>query len=235
MRTQANVEATDRWRRFPAALDGQVAAGAACWVLLVVFFAGQAVAQAASRAPYSLTGNYISELGSTACGPFTLATYHAQVCSPLHDVMNATFVVSGLLALLGAVLTRRAWPARRLSAAGLVLLGLGGVGQAVAGLRPENVDLGLHSLGAFFGIAGSNVGLLLLGCAVWRARRGFGTATVATGAVGLVGFVLTGAAPEAGFAVGTVERLAVYPMVLWMIGTGAVLLLTARRGSRLAA
>jgi hypothetical membrane protein len=233
---QVSLEAARTQRRFPAALDGQVGTGAACWVLLVVFFVGQAVAQAASRAPYSLTGNYISDLGNTACGPFTLATYHARVCSPLHAVMNATFVVSGLLALLGAVLTRRAWPPRRLSGAGLVLLGLGGVGQAVAGLRPENVDLGLHSLGALFGIAGSNVGVVLLGCAVWRARLGFGIVSVLVGAVGLVSFVMTAAAPEAGLAVGAVERLAVYPMVLWMIGTGTVLLRSAsRRGSSPAA
>ena len=99
-------------RQFPASADRQVALGAACWVLTVVFFIGQAVAQAASTVPYSLAGNYISDLGNTACGTFTQGAYRADVCSPLHGVMNATFVVTGLLMLGGAVGTRRAWPRR---------------------------------------------------------------------------------------------------------------------------
>lgn len=43
-----------------------------CWVLLVSFFIGQAIAQAASAAPYSLIDNNIRDLGSTTCGPIAI-------------------------------------------------------------------------------------------------------------------------------------------------------------------
>jgi hypothetical membrane protein len=210
--------------RFPVSMDRQVAIGGACWALTVLFFVGQAVAQAASTVPYSLSGNYISDLGNTACGPFTLGTYHTVVCTPLHDVMNATFVVSGLLTLAGAIGTWRAWPRRRLTTAGLVLLVLAGAGQMLVGFRPENVDIALHGIGALFGIGGANVGVVLLGGAMWRTRRWVAVLSLAVGAVGLVSFLLLGSAPSLGLGIGLVERLAGYPVVVWMIAIGGYLL-----------
>lgn len=211
-------------RGFPASTDRQVAAGGACWVLTVVFFVGQGVVQAASTAPYSLTANYISDLGNTACGPFSLDGYHTVVCSPLHDLMNGMFVLAGLLTLAGAVLTRRAWPRRRLTAAGLVLLGLAGAGEVLVGFRPENVDIALHELGAVFGIGGANVGVILLGAGVWRARRWIAIFSLAAGVLGVAGFLLLSSAPSLGLGIGLVERLAGYPVVAWMMVVGGYLL-----------
>ena len=219
-------------RRFPAALDDRVAIGGACWVLTVVFFVGQAVAQAASTAPYSLRGSYISDLGNTACGPFALGTYHADVCSPLNGLMNATFVVSGLLSIAGPILTQRAWPSRRLTAVGLALLALGGAGEVLVGFRPENVNIGLHGLGAAFGIAGANLGVLLLGIGVWSARRWTAILSLVVGAVGVVCYLQLGSPPALALGIGLVERLAAYPLVVWQIAVGAFLLWSAIRSER---
>jgi hypothetical protein len=68
-------------REFPASLTRQVIFGAACWALSTAFFVDQAIVQAASARPYSLAANYISDLGSTACGPLSLGGYHASGCS----------------------------------------------------------------------------------------------------------------------------------------------------------
>jgi hypothetical protein len=62
------------------------------------------VAQVAVAAPFSLLDNNISDLGASTCGPIAIGAYRAGVCSPWHPVMNATFVVSGLLTAPGAVL-----------------------------------------------------------------------------------------------------------------------------------
>ncbi|WP_338201541.1 DUF998 domain-containing protein [Candidatus Nephthysia bennettiae] len=211
-------------RQFPASADRQVALGAACWVLTVVFFVGQAVAQAASTVPYSLAGNNISDLGNTACGTFTQGAYRADVCSPLHGVMNATFALTGLLMLSGAVGTRRAWPRRRLTTAGLVMLVLAGAGEVLVGFRPENVSLGFHALGAVFGIAGANVGVLLLAVAVWRTSPWTAILSLVVGVLGLVSFLLFVSAQSLGLGTGLVERLAGYPVVVWMIVVGCSLL-----------
>jgi hypothetical membrane protein len=214
---------------FPAARTWPVAAGGACWSLLLVFFVGQAVAQAAVAAPFSLVDNNISDLGATTCGPLAIGDYRAEVCSPWHPVMNATFVVSGLLTAIGAVLSRRAWPAGRRAAWGLALLVLSGAGEVLAGLAPEDVNPVVHVAGSIVGILGLNVAVLLLGTALWAVRRGLGGAALLAAAVGLFGFFF---APAAGLPTGLSERLAGYPGVVWLIGVGALLLQEAVRPTR---
>lgn len=222
-----SIDGRPRASAFPASLERPVVAGAVCWVLTAVFFAGQAVAQIASRAPYSLAHNEISDLGSTTCGPISVFGYHAYTCSPLHVVMNAAFIALGVLTMLGVAGTYRAWPRRRLTITGLALLSLAGVGAVVAGLAPENVNPGLHVIASVAGILGGQIAIVLLGLAVWRSRRWVGIFSIALGVVGLFGFFV---APSAGIATGTAERIAGYPFGVWMIGVGLFLL---RSGSGL--
>jgi hypothetical membrane protein len=208
---------------FPAAMTRPVVFGAACWALSVAFFVDQAIAQAATTRPYSLATNFISDLGSTACEP-AAAGAHLDVCSPLHGLVNGTFIVVGLLHTVGAIATRRAWPPRALATAGLVLLAIAGTGLTVAGLAPENVDLGLHTVGALYGIVCLNAAMVLLGAALLGPARGLGVLALAAGITGLVGFVLfVGSGVPAGIA----ERIAVYPPDAAIIVLGAFLLRSA--------
>ena len=209
---------------FPAVLSRSVAFGGACWSLLVLFFVGQAIAQAAVATPYSLLDNNISDLGVTTCGPFDFGDYHAEICSPWHVVMNAAFVVAGLLTAAGAILSWRAWPAVRRSAWGLALLVLSGAGEVAAALAPADVNPVLHVAASIAGILGLNVAVLLLGTALWSGRRGLGAAALFAAAVGLFGFFV---APAAGPPTGLSERLAGYPGVLWLIATGGLLFRSA--------
>lgn len=221
-------QASGRASTFPAALDGRVQLGAAAWVLTVVFYAGQAAAQVAMRSPYSLRTSYISDLGRTTCGPVDVGSYHAVICSPLHGVMNAAFVAVGLLMALGAIGTRRAWPQRRTATWGLALVAIGGLGQLLVGLVPEDANLGLHSAAALLGIPVPAIGLLLLGSAVWRSGRWVALLSLLCGAVGLLGFLVFVLVPSSALGAGLTERVAVYPTTLWTTTVGAYLLWCAR-------
>src|ERR1700737_1918360 len=117
MRTDAAVE-----HRFYGDLaasprsDWRTRLGAVCWLLTGEYFVARPIVAAAWPRPYSYLHNYISDLGNTACGPFAYSqTTSVYVCSPLHPLMNASFVVVGLLTVAGAVLTWRAWPRRWLT------------------------------------------------------------------------------------------------------------------------
>jgi hypothetical membrane protein len=214
---------------FPAMLTKQVVFGGFCWLLTLTFFVGQIIAQSQMSTPYSLATNEISDLGVTTCGPVTVFTYHAIVCSPLHTVMNGTFIVTGLLFLLGIIGTCRAWPRRRLTIWGLAFLALAGTGEILAGLAPENVNPGLHVFSALLGIPGASIGLLLLGTAVWRGQRWVGIFSLLCGTVGLFGFFI---APSTGLAIGVAERLASSPTVVWMMALGGFLLWSAARSQK---
>lgn len=200
--------------------------GGIAWILSVVYFAGQAVAQAVWTTPYSLVDNRVSDLGSTACGR-TLA--HTYVCSPLHTVMNATFVLTGLLILGGLFLTRGAWPRRRLTTWGLVFLFVAGAGTILIGLSPENVNVPLHLLGAL-NIPAGNIAMLLIGLAVRRDRPGLALASVLLGGVGLLG-LLSGPPLVAltGHGGGLAERIALYPLIVWMVAVGLSLVRSSAR------
>src|SRR5215217_702957 len=227
----------DQSSRMPSRLG--LLLGGASWILTLLYFIGQLVAQAAWKTPYSLLDNRVSDLGNTGCGR-TLA--NAYICSPLHVVMNATFVVTGVLILLGLFLTRSIWPRRRLTTWGLILLGVAGVGRILIGLSPENVNVLFHVIGAL-NIPTGNAAMILLGLAIWhehlgrRSRRASKRdphgASAASGAIELAWFsVLSGVIGFLGLLVGPflviltghggglAERIALYPLIIWLIVFG---------------
>lgn len=195
--------------------------GAICLVLTLWFFIGQPITQAASRAPYSLIDNNISDLGSTTCGPISVFTYTAYTCSPLHVIMNLTFVGVGLLTILGILGTRRIWPSRPMTRFGVGLLLVSGADEILAGLAPEDVQPGLHVFASVLGIGGANLGILLLGLTVWRAQPWVGVMSVLLSGIGLFGLLI---APSLGIGTGAAERVAGYPVVMWTILIGGFLL-----------
>jgi hypothetical membrane protein len=211
---------------FPASVSRQVAFGAACWTLSVAVFVVQAIAQAAFTRPYGLATNFISDLGNTACGPYVDGGYHANVCSPLHVLMNGTFIAVGVCHVAGAICTRRAWPRGSLPGVGLVLLALAGVGVILAGLAPENVNLSLHSFGALFGLSCLNAAMILLGAALFRVTRPLAIAALVAGIVGALGSIVF-VNSLAGVPVGTAERIADYPATAMVVVFGLALLWSA--------
>jgi hypothetical membrane protein len=213
-------------KAFPASLSRQVGFGAACWTLSVAIFVVEAIAQAAFTRPYGLATNFISDLGNTACGPFSDGGYQANVCSPLHVLMNGTFIAVGALHVLGAVCTRRAWPRGPLSDLGLALLAIAGVGLILVGLAPENLNLSLHSLGALFGLSCLNAAMILLGSALLRVARPLAIAALVAGVVGALGSLVF-VESLAGVPVGTAERIADYPATAMVVVFGVSLLWSA--------
>ena len=142
--------------------------GGGSWILTLLYFIGQAVAQAAWTTPYSLIDNRVSDLGNTACGRTLANTY---ICSPLHAVMNTTFVLTGVLILVGLFLTRSIWPQRRLTTWALILLGVAGLGTILVGLSPENANVLFHLIGAL-NIPAGNAAMIWVGLAIWGQHWG---------------------------------------------------------------
>jgi hypothetical membrane protein len=197
-------------------------------ILLLVgaleFIVGMAVTQVGYGSSYSLTQNYISDLGATKCGVFhgasSLVGHYA--CSPWHDVFNVSIILLGLLLIFAAILIRTAFPARRSRSIGLVLLVVAGFGAMGVGFSPEDVDILVHSVSAFLAFAGGGFALILLGFAMFRDTRwdGYRAYTVLSGLVALIALVLFAAKVYGPLGVGGMERLIVAPILLWAIVVG---------------
>lgn len=206
------------------ALTGRVRLGAVCWMLTVEFFLTQLVAQLGWPA-YRLVNNDISLLGATVCGIKNPAPHGiGYVCSPLNLVFSLGVVAVGVLIVMGAIFTRPAWPRGRVAAFGLVLLGLGGVGGVLVGVFPFNVRPGIHSLGAGINFVLGNIGVIAMGAALWRHRRGLGAYSIVTGLVCLVATGLYASGSEF-LGRGILERLAAYPQTVWFMAMGTLLVL----------
>jgi hypothetical membrane protein len=173
----------------------------------------------------------ISFLGITSCGPFTLpqSSQTFDVCSPLHDVYNTAIVLFGLLTIAGAILTRPAWPPGRLASIGIALVILGAIGAILAGLFTADQDLGMHAAGALLHFVLTSVGTVLLGVAVLDRRTSLGAFSIACGAISLTAFILYGSQIDLGLGRGGMARLASYPCTLWLVVTGATLLMLRNR------
>src|SRR5271154_1655168 len=74
--------------------------GPAIWILSIQYFIIQFIVAAAWQAPYSWRFNTISDLGNSACVVYGGRT----VCSPLHGLMNASFILLGITMATGAML-----------------------------------------------------------------------------------------------------------------------------------
>jgi hypothetical membrane protein len=194
--------------------------GPALWLLSAQYFAAQVAVATDWPGRYSWSANTISDLGSTSCG----AQSGRPVCSPLHLLMNTSFVVLGLSMLAGAVLIGwRLAVSSRTATVGFACLGLAGLGTTVVGLYPENTVAGLHAAGAALPFVLGNLGVLVLGIAL-RLPPWLRVFTLAVGSVGLAGLPLFLTHSYLGLGIGGMERVTAYPQDIWLIAIGAYLL-----------
>lgn len=213
---------------------------AVLWITAAaVYFVAEAISASAFPG-YSYATNYISDLGVPDVG----SLQGRELDSPLHVVMNAAFIIHGVLFATAALLTVRgsAWRPRTrrwfvslalVHAIGIILVGVFHGSQA-------NVENGLalfHVAGAAMAIVAGNVAAIVAGSTVLReSSRWLGSASVTLGIVGLVGVVMLlvdsnstaiNLLPD-----GVWERVAVYAIFVWEILVGVTALATRDRVER---
>lgn len=210
-------------------------AGALCWVLTAHIAAVELVVASAWRNQYDFSVYYISDLAATTCMSVRYPDgVFRWVCSPLHPMMNASFVVVGVLILTGIVLTHRFWPRGPLGTSGLALITIAGCGIMTFGFVPETVDNHLHVLIGMTEFPAQSLGMLLLGLSVLRTRRRVAGYSILCGAVGLAATALYFDGDDLGIGIGAVERIAVDPFLIWVVGLGLTMLVVARQARSVA-
>jgi hypothetical membrane protein len=201
------------------------------WFFCFQYFVCEQIARLGWRGHYRMTRDYISDLGAVHCGAGSF-----NACSSLHWVMNGSFVLQGCLISVGALMLSRPYrecPLDRLARAAFFVAGMG---VFVVGLVSEDTYFRWHISGAVANFVGGNSGMLLLGCTMIRRKElnSFselcrGCAALGAGSVGLMATVALGLRGSALWAslnppVGMVERLAAYPLPLFLTWTGFVLI-----------
>lgn len=198
--------------------------GPTIWISSVLYFIVQFVVASAWLPAYSWSGNTISDLGNTSCGP--------KLCSPRHAWMNTEFVVLGAVMAAGALLIYQEFterdPRERLAARiGFSCLAIAGAGTALVGKFPENTVGFLHVIGAGLAIGVGTLGIFVLGLVLalpnslrWPMRVG--------APVALLALILFATHMYLGLGAGTMERIAAYPETIWLIVFGTYIAHTHR-------
>lgn len=192
------------------------------------FFVVMVIVQLGWETPYSWADNNISDLGNVRCGEFG----GRYVCSPLHELMNVSFVLGGILFLGGTLLTFAAWPRTAVSYAVRLLLAATSAGWMVAGLFPADVDENLHVVaGAFVIFVFGNLALLLTGFLRTGPIARTRWYAVAFGALGLLAMLLHFSGNGLGLGVGGMERVTAYGVPVWLAIAGTAVLRQNRRST----
>jgi hypothetical membrane protein len=194
----------------------------------VVYLAAEAIAAAGWKSPsYSYAQNWISDLGSATAGVFQ----GRELNSPLHVVMNAGFIIQGLLVGFAIVLLSRTIVGRTrrfTSIMGVVIaIGYVLVGTFHGSLQAQqDGTLPLHFTGAALAIFGGNALALVLGLH-WRKSAGtrtLGLLSAVVGGLGLLAAVVLMSTFNADVPSGLIERCSVYSIVLWELLVAVALL-----------
>lgn len=194
----------------------RLAWGVTLWLVRPVYVVLELVVAAATTGDYHLATDTVSDLGALGCS--------AEYCSPRHDLMNGTFVVTGLLLALGALLLTR-----RLGAAVTALLVVAGLSTVATGLAPVDRDAVLHTAAAAPLFVCQPLALCLLGARLRPTYAGTGLVLVLTGlvtATAALGFVL-GVGPA-----GVLERVALWPVLVVLAWAAVVLAVRSRDDER---
>jgi hypothetical membrane protein len=203
--------------------------GALVWLVAALqFVVAMAVAQLGWTTPYSLTQNFISDLGAIHCG-FISTRY---VCSPWHEVFNVSIILFGLLLIVGMLLLGEVFPRRPWATFGPWILIVAGIGAAGVGAFPEDYNLTAHSISALSAFVLANVGVIVLGFALRprSGRRYYRAYSVVSGSIGLAALLLDlgGAYKWGGFfaewGVGGMERTIMVPALVWLVVLSVALL-----------
>jgi hypothetical membrane protein len=213
--------------RFSHAKAGLI--GAVLWISSIQYFIVQAIVIAAWTVPHSFKNHYISDLGNTVCGMYA----GLAVCSPLHPLMNASFVVFGVTMAAGSYFMYTWFKKTKPSAVGFILMAVAGFGTILVGLFPENTISSLHIVGAVLGLGIGNVSIIILGMALRGLHPLMRIYSVASGSVSLAAFVLFASEIYLLIGRGGMERLVSYPFTMWMIILGLYIAAIAWRRSRL--
>jgi len=189
--------------------------GPAIWMLSIQYFVIQIIAGLAYKTTYSLRFNTISDLGNSVCG-----TYSGRyVCSPLHSLMDASFILLGVTMASGSLLIYQEFKRDSATLVGFSFLAIAGFGTLLVGLFPENTVSALHVLGASLPFLLGNVALIILSVslAIPRLLRYY---TFISGVLALIALAFFYSQHYLGLGIGGMERLVAYPQTFWLIAFG---------------
>jgi len=153
---------------------------------------------------YSVGQQFMSDLGN-----WSLAGNYAAI-------FNASIIFAGLIGVVSAYFIQRVFRNRLFTS----LLVVGDVCYVMVGVVSEDISLPVHGV---FGLVGLVFGLAAMLVSYRFVKSPLSYAPVILGGVIILAMVLQASGFYLGLGLGGIERLEMYPSLLWSLGFGAYL------------
>lgn len=184
-------------------------AGSALFVGVVQFGISLLLAEA-TYPGYSVSTNAISDLGATCKGEV------CQIFQPSSTIFNSSIVILGLLVLLTSYYLQKAFKMRLLT----IFVAIAALSMMGVGIFPETTGI-IHSIVSF--LTFFFIGLVAI--VAYRVERApLSYLSVILGVITLIAMTLYGSGTYLGLGAGGMERMIVFPVLLWSLGFGGSLI-----------
>ena len=163
---------------------------------------------------YNVSTNYISDLGAY-CPSLSLRgiTGPCTILQPSSDIFTTSTIILGILLLAGAYFVQKSFVWKPATS----LIALTGIGTLGIGFFPETTGEA-HVIFSFITFLFAGLSALV----TFRLQKPpLSYLSVVLGGVTLVAVFLIAGSINLGLGAGGMERMAVYPVLLWFIGFGA--------------
>lgn len=157
---------------------------------------------------YNVSMNYISDLGATCPTVGSCTIYQ-----PSSDIFNASIVLLGLLILVGSYFLQKSFKWKPATA----LIAIAGIGAIGVGLFPETTGI-WHSIFSLIVFLFAGLSAIVT---FWLQKPPMSYLSVFLGVVTLFALFLYVGSIYLGLGPGGMERMVVYPVLLWSVGFGS--------------
>ncbi len=192
------------------ALTHATKAGLALFIGAVQFGIGMILAEIYFPG-YNVSTNYVSDLGAYCPNGGTCTIYQ-----PTSNIFNGSIILLGLLILVAAYFIQKSFAWK--PATGLIALA--GIGALGVGLFPETTGI-WHSIFSLIVFLFAGLSAIIT---FWLQKPPLSYLSIILGAVTLVALFLYVGSIYLGLGAGGMERMVVYPVLLWAVGFGGHLM-----------
>jgi hypothetical membrane protein len=189
-------------------MDFRRAAGTSLFVGAVQFVIGMHLAEFLYPG-YSVSGNFISDLGATCRATCT-------IYQPSASIFNFSVILLGLLILSGSYFIWHEFRSSLITS----LLCLSGLGAIGVGMFPETAGF-LHVIVSFIAFFFAGLGAIVASKVV---KVPFSYFSILMGMASITALVLFGTNIYLGLGQGGMERMIAYPVLLWAVSFGGYLM-----------
>ncbi|HPE63889.1 MAG TPA: DUF998 domain-containing protein [Methanothrix sp.] len=184
-------------------------AGALLFSSMLIFQIGLNVAEELYPG-YNVSQNYISDLGATCRGT------DCHIFQPSATIFNTSIILTGVLSIIAAYLIYSEFKSNILS----FLIAFSGIGAMCVGIFPEFTGK-IHVIAALITFVSGGLSPI---AAFFLLKSPFRYISILLGVITSVALILYITKQYLGLGPGGMERMIVYPFVLWVLGFGGYLM-----------